>query len=297
MFNTWLSYPIYFRYSFFILWSLGIILNGFVFVNENNTYILYILSVIFLGFGFYSSSSILIFFLTTIVVICRFYLIPEAYPTIATFLTYLITYLLFSFISRSLMRYVQRVRKDYLELATALANALDSRDPYTRHHSENVSKYAVEIAKEMKLSSDLCDVIRIGGLLHDIGKIGIPEQILTKQGKLTEEEYNIIKTHPNIGYNIIKHITNFSKNGVLDIVLFHHERYDGRGYPNGLKGKEIPLLARIIAVADTFDAMTSKRVYREKLDLNSALYEIEQNKGTQLDPEIVDAFLNMMREK
>lgn len=195
------------------------------------------------------------------------------------------------------MRYVQKVRKDYLELATALANALDSRDPYTRHHSENVSKYAVKIAKEMGLSADLCDVVRIGGLLHDIGKIGIPEQILKKKGKLTEEQYNIIKNHPHIGYKIINHITNFSKNGVLDIVLYHHERYDGRGYPNGLKGKDIPLLARIIAVADTFDAMTSKRVYREKLDLNSALSEIQDSKGTQLDPEIVDVFLKMMREK
>lgn len=192
------------------------------------------------------------------------------------------------------MRYVQKVRKDYFELTTALANALDSRDPYTRHHSENVSKYAVEIAQEMELSAELCDIIRIGGLLHDIGKIGIPEHILTKKGKLTEEEYNIIKTHPNIGYKIIKHITNFSENGVLDIVLYHHERYDGSGYPNGLKGKEIPLLARIVAVADTFDAMVSQRVYREKLDLNSTLGEIVQNKGTQFDPEIVDIFLRVV---
>ncbi|WP_449620410.1 HD-GYP domain-containing protein [Robertmurraya sp. Marseille-Q9965] len=294
MFYTWLSYPKYFRYSFFILWGLGSFLNGFIFDNESNMYLIYIFIVILLGIGFYNYSVFIIILLTTLVVTCRFCLIPDETPSITTFLTYLVTYLLISFISRTLMRYVQKVRKDYFELTTALANALDSRDPYTRHHSENVSKYAVEIAQEMELSAELCDIIRIGGLLHDIGKIGIPEHILTKKGKLTEEEYNIIKTHPNIGYKIIKHITNFSENGVLDIVLYHHERYDGSGYPNGLKGKEIPLLARIVAVADTFDAMVSQRVYREKLDLNSTLGEIVQNKGTQFDPEIVDIFLRVV---
>ncbi|TKC15341.1 HD-GYP domain-containing protein [Robertmurraya kyonggiensis] len=297
MFNTWLSYPKYFRYSFFLLLSLGIVLNGFIFENESNMYLLYILSVVFLGIGFYNSSALLIILLTTIVVICRFYLIPDEFPTITTFFTYLLTYLLVSFISRALMRFAQKVRNDHLELTTALANALNSRDPYTRHHSEKVSKYGLEIAKEMELSAELCDVIRIGGLLHDIGKIGIPEDILTKKGKLTEEEYNIIKSHTRIGYKIIQHISNFAENGVLDIVLYHHERYDGRGYPSGLKGKEIPLVARIIAVADTFDAMTSNRVYRKKLDFNSTLNTLQQNKGTQFDPEIVDVLLRVLERK
>ena len=114
-----------------------------------------------------------------------------------------------------------------------------------------------------------------------------------KNGKLTNEEYEEIKTHPTIGYNMIKHVADFHKNGILDMVLYHHERYDGKGYPAGLKGNQIPLYARIAAVADTFDSMTTKRVYREELSLDYTLNEIQKNKGTQFDPEIVDTFLSL----
>ena len=191
------------------------------------------------------------------------------------------------------MKYVHKVREDELELTTVLANALDSRDSYTLNHSENVAKYSVQIAEKLKLSKECCAIIRKGALLHDIGKIGISEHILMKNGKLTNEEYEEIKVHPTIGYNMIKHVADFHKNGILDMVLYHHERYDGKGYPAGLKGNQIPLYARIAAVADAFDAMTTKRVYREELSLDYTLNEIQKNKGTQFDPEIVDTFLSL----
>lgn len=124
-------------------------------------------------------------------------------------------------------------------------------------------------------------------------KSGFPEHILMKTGRLTEDEYEIIKSHTTIGYEMIKHIGDFHHNGVLDIVLYHHERYDGKGYPTGLKDRQIPLFARIVAVADTFDAMTTKRVYRDEIELESTLNEIRKNKGTQFDPEIVDIFLSL----
>ena len=292
-FNKWLNNYSYFRYGFFILLIISVILNSFILQNNSNLYILYIISVIFLGIGFYNKSVWFLIFFTVLVVSCRFFLIPEQADNTGNFIIYIFTYLLITFISVGLMKNVQTVKQDNLELTTALANALDSRDPYTLHHSENVARYAVEIAEKMKLSKDLCNIIRIGGLLHDIGKIGLPEHVLTKPGKLTEDEYELIKTHPTIGYEIIKHVASFNKNGILDIVLNHHERYDGKGYPTGLKGNQIPLVARIVAVADTFDAMTSKRVYRHELDLEYTLNEIHKNKGTQFDPEIVDVFLSL----
>lgn len=262
---------------------------------DGNFYTLYILSVILLGIGFYNNVFLLIF-LTVIVVTCRYMFIPDSQSRVSTYLIHLITYLSITFISAGLMRYIQKVKEYNLELTTTLANALDSRDPYTMHHSENVAKYAVLIAKKMKLTKEKCDVIRKGALLHDIGKIGIPEHILTKNDKLTDEEYHIIKSHPVIGHKMIEHIATFHKNGVLDIVLYHHERFDGKGYPKGLKGTDIPLFARIVAVADTFDAMRSKRVYRNKLDLDYTLNEIRKNKGTQFDPEIADVFLSLFEE-
>ena len=264
--------------------------------GDSHFYILYIFSVIFLSIGFYNKTWLLILF-TLIVVICRYFLIPDSPSSIITFLIHLFTYLLITFIATGLMKYVHKVKEDELELTTALANALDSRDPYTLNHSENVAKCSVQIAEKMNLSKECCAIIRKGALLHDIGKIGIPEHILMKNGKLTNEEYEVIKTHPTIGYNMIKHVADFHENGVLDIVLYHHERYDGKGYPAGLKENQIPLFARIVAVADTFDAMTTKRIYREELNLEYTLNEIRKNKGTQFDPEMVDVFLNLFEQQ
>lgn len=183
-----------------------------------------------------------------------------------------------------------------LELTVALAKSLDSRDPHTACHSENVAHYAVLIAKELGLPKRICQQVYLGGLLHDIGKIGVPESILTKPGRLTKEEYEVIKQHPSIGFEMVKHIPAFQKRGILDMILYHHERYDGTGYPKGLSGGDIPLFARIMAVADCFDAITSTRVYRKEAELAVACAEIERNKGEQFDPMIVDAFLRMIEK-
>lgn len=187
-------------------------------------------------------------------------------------------------------------KRNTIDLIDTLANSLDSRDEYTAFHSHNVAQYSKRIAEEMKLPQRVCENIYFGGLLHDIGKIGIPENILNKPSKLTEEEYHLIKQHPVTGFNLVKHIDRFKHSGILNMILCHHERYDGIGYPRGLEGKEIPLEARIIAVADTFDAMTSKRIYREQqVNWKDALDEIRQNKGTQFDPHVVNAFLNIAK--
>ncbi|PLS04006.1 HD-GYP domain-containing protein [Neobacillus cucumis] len=285
--------PYYFRYAFFILLISSIILNRYI-IHDSNFYILYIFSTIFLGIGFFNKSNYFLITFTTIIVLCRFYLIPDASANIGTFLIYLFTYYLITYISVGLMKNLQKVKKDNLELVNSLSNALDSRDPYTNHHSENVARYAVAIAKEMNLSQSECNSIHVGGLLHDIGKIGIPEQILKKPERLTNKEYEYIKSHTTMGFKMLKHVSSFKDNGILDIILYHHERYDGKGYPSGLKGNQIPLAARIIALADTFDALTSKRVYRNELDLDYTLNEIRKNKGTQFDPEIVDVFLSLL---
>lgn len=283
--------PVYCRYAFYTLMLVSIVINGVIFKNEDNFYILYIFSALFLGIGFFAIPNWAIASLTTLVVLCRFFLIPEPSYSVISFITYLITYLVISFISVGLMRNAQRIKDEQLSLITTLSKALDTRDAYTSYHSTNTSKYAVAIAEKMNLTKEMIDNIRIGALLHDIGKIGIPEDILTKPSKLTTEEYNVIKKHPEVGYDMIKHVANFKQSGISDIVLYHHERFDGKGYPLGLKGNEIPLPARIVALADAFDAMTSTRVYREQLPLEHVLNEIENNKGTQFDPDVVDAFL------
>lgn len=295
--NRWLNNPTYFRYAFFIFLTFSVLLNTVILEGDSHLYIFYIFSVIFLGIGFYKKPIWFLILFTVIVVTCRYYFIPDSSPNIGVFLIHLFTYLLITFIATGLMKYVHKVKEDTLELTTSLANALDSRDPYTLNHSKNVARYAIQIAEKMKLSKEYCAIVHKGALLHDIGKIGIPEHILMKNGKLTNEEYEVIKTHPTIGYNMIKHVADFHQNGVLDIVLYHHERYDGKGYPAGLRGNQIPLFARIVAVADTFDAMTTRRVYREELHLDYTLNEIRRNKGTQFDPEIVDVFLHLFEKQ
>lgn len=291
--------PKCYRYGFFILLSIGVLLSIIIHSDDGKTYIFYIISVIFLGIGYYNKPAWCLILLTLIVVTSRFFFIPDVEPKShkTVFVVHLFTYLLITFISASLMKNMQKVKEEQYTLVKALANALDSRDAYTLYHSENVAKYAVKIAKKMNLSNETCEIIRLGGLLHDIGKIGIPEQILFKTSKLTDNEYALIKTHPVIGYNMIKHVSSFKENGILDIVLYHHERMDGKGYPKGLKGDGIPLVARIVAIADSFDAMTSKRIYRDQQNLEYAFQEILKNKGTQFDPEIADVFLSLFSEE
>ena len=148
------------------------------------------------------------------------------------------------------------------------------------------------IGRAFNLSSADLRILKIGSLFHDIGKISTPNNILIKNTKLSNYEYFKIKTHPLIGAHILSHSKTYSK--IIPIVKFHHERYDGNGYPAKLKGEEIPFLTRIVTVADTFDAMTSKRTYRDALPLEVAISELEKNKGTQFDAEIVDAFVSIV---
>lgn len=171
----------------------------------------------------------------------------------------------------------------------SLVMSIEARDSYTKQHSERVTHYALQIANVMKLSEEDIDVIKFGGYLHDIGKIGVKDTVLLKPGKLTDEEFEEIKQHSVIGDNILKPIKFFPKE--RDMIRHHHERYDGKGYPDGLAGKDIPLTARILAVADTYDAMTSTRPYRKALDHSVAIEELIRCSGKQFDPEVVFAFL------
>lgn len=171
----------------------------------------------------------------------------------------------------------------------SLVISIEARDSYTKQHSERVTLYALQIAEIMGLSEEDIDVIRFGGYLHDIGKIGVKDTVLLKPGKLTDEEFQEIKQHSIIGDNILKPIKFFPKE--RDMIRHHHERYDGRGYPDGLAGEDIPLTSRILTVADTYDAMTSTRPYRKALGHNIAIDEIRSCSGKQFDPKVVEAFL------
>ncbi|MCX7771444.1 MAG: HD-GYP domain-containing protein, partial [Proteobacteria bacterium] len=166
--------------------------------------------------------------------------------------------------------------------------------PYTRGHCQRVMEISCEIAKQMGFDEDEIEDLRYAAILHDIGKIGISANILNKTGKLTEEEYNEIKKHPLIAYNILKDVK-FIKKG-LDAILQHHERYDGKGYPNGLDGKQLSIFGRILCIADAFDAMTSDRPYRKGMPMEDALIELQRCRGTQFDPEITDQFINMIKD-
>lgn len=176
----------------------------------------------------------------------------------------------------------------------ALANTIDAKDAYTNGHSTRVAKYAEMIAVKMGYADEKLEQLRYAALLHDIGKIGIPNEIINKPSRLTDEEYEIIKTHPVIGGNILDEITE-----IPDITIgarWHHERFDGKGYPDQLKEYEIPELARIIGVADAYDAMTSKRSYRGVLPQEVVREQVEKGKGSQFDPEIADIMLQLMDE-
>jgi putative nucleotidyltransferase with HDIG domain len=178
------------------------------------------------------------------------------------------------------------------ETVLTIARTVDAKDVNTSQHSLRVSEYSVMIAKELGYSDEECENLRKAALLHDIGKIGIPDRILNKPERLTDEEYAIMKSHVEKGAEILKSFT--LVNHVEEGALYHHERYDGKGYMHGLKGEEIPLNARIIGIADTFDAMTANRVYRKKLDKNYVLGEIRRGSGTQFDPKLVDIMLRLI---
>lgn len=193
-----------------------------------------------------------------------------------------------------LLKKQQEHKKLISEMSSVFASCIDLKDPYTNGHSHRVAKYSALLAKRLGKSEDEVEEIYNTALLHDIGKIAIPDAILNKPGRLNDEEYAIMKSHPKRGYDILKDVK-------IDPSLsvgagYHHERIDGRGYPQGLKGDEIPEIARIIAVADTFDAMYSTRPYRKRLPLETVAAEIQRSAGTQLSPEVVKAFMEMVEE-
>ncbi|MBW2066674.1 MAG: HD-GYP domain-containing protein, partial [Deltaproteobacteria bacterium] len=176
----------------------------------------------------------------------------------------------------------------------AFVETIEARDPYTKQHSARVTDYAVKIAEIAGCAQEEIETLNISGNLHDIGKIGIPDNILLKPGRLTDHEFEIIKRHPSIGGNILGHFEMWSRE--QEVVKYHHERWDGKGYPDGLKGEEIPFLSRIISVADVYDALTSDRSYRKKLPEQTAAGMIRENSGLQFDPKIVEAFLEIYEQ-
>jgi putative nucleotidyltransferase with HDIG domain len=182
--------------------------------------------------------------------------------------------------------------RNYIQAITALAGAVDAKDPYTSNHSRNVAAYAMAINRRLNLTDREANWLHNAALLHDIGKIGIPESILNKTGALSDPEMEVIRKHPDMGYRILKPVTAFG--GFIDAVRYHHERFDGRGYPFGLSGERIPFLARILTVADSFDAMTSDRVYRPSPGPDFAKAEMIKHSRSQFDPDLVRLFSEVL---
>lgn len=189
----------------------------------------------------------------------------------------------------------EKEQETNLQVISVLANTVEARDSYTANHAFRLSDYSVEIAKEMGISYEDIQTIKKGAILHDIGKIGIPDDILFKKAPLTDNEFSIMKKHPEIGGDILSNMKGLGE--VALIVKHHHEFYDGTGYPSGLKGDRIPMGARIVATADAFEAMTSDRPYRKNMPHKKAFAEVERMSGTQFDPEIVNVFRKTLQNK
>ena len=180
----------------------------------------------------------------------------------------------------------------YLDTINALVMAMEARHSYTRGHAERVTRYALEVGRKVNLSETEMNAIRYTGKLHDIGKIAVPDHILDKPGKLTVAERAQVELHPSRGAEILESLK-FLQNGIC-VVRNHHERFDGRGYPDGLMGESIPLIARVVSLADAFDAMTTDRSYRKAMGVPDAILEIRRHTGTQFDPRISEAFLELL---
>lgn len=185
-------------------------------------------------------------------------------------------------------------QNQYLETINALMHAMEARDKYTEGHSERVSELSVNIAKELKLSEKNIEDLKIAAMLHDVGKIGIDDSVLNKNGKLTDEEFQLIRKHPEIGYNILKDINGIDS--VRSIVLHHHERYDGTGYPSGLSPDQLNLDVFIIGLADSIDAMLTDRPYRKARSMDYIINELKNNRGTQFHPDVVDAYFRYLKK-
>ena len=197
-------------------------------------------------------------------------------------------------LSHSKTLILQDLSELFYKTIKSIAQALDAKDQYTHGHSMRVTLYSLALAKKLNLPDEILEEIETTGLLHDIGKIAIPEKILLKPGKLTDEEFAVIKTHPELGKKLVEGIEKL--NLVSNWLQYHHERYDGRGYPEGLSGEQIPISSRIIAIADTYDAMTSTRSYRKALSHQEAVDEIIRCSGSQFDPNLANLFISISEE-
>jgi HD-GYP domain-containing protein (c-di-GMP phosphodiesterase class II) len=208
----------------------------------------------------------------------------------------------FNYMSRQLFSYDQEnkslvsiLQRGYLETIRALANSIDAKDPYTRGHSARVTNVSLAIGRALKLPDDQLRILSYAGILHDIGKIGIPEGILGKKDRLDSQERHLIEQHPVFGERIIEPIDFLAP--VRSLVRHHHERYDGSGYPDGLKGDQIPLMARILNAADTYDAITSTRPYQAAMNDEQAIEILRRVRGTQVDPQVCDALVTVIQNR
>jgi putative nucleotidyltransferase with HDIG domain len=193
-------------------------------------------------------------------------------------------------------RLYEEVRESYFSTITALARSIDARDEYTHGHSERVTRYALMSARQLGFTEEQLEELHVGAILHDVGKIGIPDDILNKPGRLSEEEFEIMKQHPTIGAKILEEAFSRRPN-VIRLVKHHHERYDGRGYPDGLRGEEVSMSVLVLAVADSYDAMTSDRCYRRAFSQEAALHELRMGKLKHYHPDAVEALVAALEEE
>lgn len=196
--------------------------------------------------------------------------------------------------SQELINSHRRNQRLFLNLLSVMAKILEAKDFYTQFHSENVSRYARLLAEKRGFNKEQVEKIGIAGILHDFGKIGLKEGLLNKHGHLTEKEFDLVKQHPVIATTILEPIGDLKE--IIRDIRYHHESYNGQGYPDGLKGEKIPIGARILAIADAFDAMTSRRTYHEPMNIDEARKEIQRCSGTQFDPKLVELFLDVIDE-
>jgi HD-GYP domain-containing protein (c-di-GMP phosphodiesterase class II) len=190
----------------------------------------------------------------------------------------------------------QQLRQSFQGFISSIATAVDAKSRWTAGHSHRVTQYALWLAEKIGLPDEFAEKVRLSGLLHDVGKIGVPDAVLEKPDRLTDDEFAIIKRHPEEGYRILSPIRQL-RGDILDGVLYHHERVDGKGYPFGLVGEEIPFMGRLLAVADGFDAMTSDRPYRPGMPKEKALAILTDGAGTQWDRDLASAFVDLMRDR
>lgn len=259
--------------------------------------ILISLVIFYQRFGFYTSLVITFFRIINIISPAFIGRLPNMSGIFTTLFALVSIILVYKGNER--VRHIQEEQRQSLEqftqsITNVLVNCIDGKDSYTNGHSIRVAKYTKMLARKLGEKRKTCNQFYNIALLHDVGKIGIPESILTKPGKLTEEESEIMKSHAQRGYEILKEVKVLE--GIADGAHYHHEKFDGSGYPDKIAGKDIPWIARIIAVADTLDAMSSTRPYRKKLSMDFIVEEITRCSGSQFDPRVVKAFLDLYNE-